>query len=79
MMNEARHTTVGWLHAPTPRRPEHHGIPVFVFPTNLPGTSVRQTDPSNGSKYFYNRQWYYFANLDSRVRFMAAPEKYVQG
>ncbi len=37
-----------------------------------------QTDPSKGTKYFYNGQWYYFANLDSRVRFMAEPEKYVQ-
>ena len=35
-----------------------------------------QTDPSKGTKYLYNGTWYYFANLDSRVKFMAAPEKY---
>ena len=36
-----------------------------------------QTDPSKGTKYFHNGQWYYFSSIDSRVRFMAAPEKYV--
>ncbi len=35
-----------------------------------------QSDPDKGTKYFYNGQWYYFASLDSRVRFMAEPEKY---
>lgn len=35
-----------------------------------------QSDPSKGTKYFYNGQWYYFSTLDSRVRFMAEPEKY---
>ena len=36
-----------------------------------------QTDPSKGTKYFHSGQWYYFSSIDSRVRFMAAPEKYV--
>lgn len=35
-----------------------------------------QSDPSKGTKYFHDGRWYYFSSLDSRVRFMAEPDKY---
>ena len=39
-------------------------------------SGASQSDPSKGTKYFHDGQWRYFSSLDSRVRFMAEPEKY---
>lgn len=37
-----------------------------------------ETDPSKGTKRFHDGKWYYFANLDNRMKFVSNPDLYIQ-
>lgn len=43
---------------------------------NVPG-GAPETDPSVGTKRFYNGAWYYFCSLACRQKFVAAPDQYI--
>lgn len=36
------------------------------------------TDPSFGTKSFYDDKWYYFCSMACRQRFIASPARYLQ-
>ncbi len=36
-----------------------------------------EVDPSKGTKRFHEGKWYYFHNLDCRMKFVSNPEAYV--
>ncbi len=36
-----------------------------------------ESDPTKGTKRFHEGKWYYFHNLDCRMKFISAPEKYL--
>ena len=36
-----------------------------------------ETDPSAGTKWFYDGKWYYFCSMACRQRFMATPDEFV--
>ena len=38
-----------------------------------------ETDPTKGTKRFHEGEWYYFDNLDCRMKFVSEPEKYIGG
>jgi hypothetical protein len=44
--------------------------------TTVPG-GAPETDPSLGTKRFYNGKWYYFCSLACRQKFVAAPGDYI--
>jgi hypothetical protein len=43
---------------------------------NVPG-GAPETDPSIGTKRFYNGIWYYFCSLACRQKFVATPDEYI--
>jgi YHS domain-containing protein len=36
-----------------------------------------ETDPTPGTKRYHEGTWYYFHNLECRMRFMASPGEYL--
>ena len=38
-----------------------------------------ETDPSQGTKTFYNGEWYYFCSMACRHRFIATPDDLLKG
>ncbi|MDA0365392.1 MAG: hypothetical protein O3B31_12475 [Chloroflexi bacterium] len=36
-----------------------------------------ETDPSKGTKRFHEGQWFYFHNLDCRMKFVSEPGRYL--
>lgn len=36
-----------------------------------------EVDPSKGTKRFHDGQWYFFHNLDCRMKFVSQPEAYI--
>jgi len=36
-----------------------------------------EVDPTKGTKRFHDGQWYYFHNLDCRMKFVSQPEAYI--
>ena len=36
-----------------------------------------EVDPAKGTKRFHDGQWYYFHNLDCRMKFVSRPEAYI--
>ena len=37
-----------------------------------------EVDPQQGTRSFYNGQWYYFCCLDCRTKFLATPAAYIE-
>ncbi len=37
-----------------------------------------EVDPEKGTRAFHDGQWYYFHNLDCRIKFLASPETYLK-
>lgn len=37
-----------------------------------------ETDPAQGTKRFHEGKWYYFHNLECRMKFISAPEQYLE-
>ena len=40
-------------------------------------SGVPETDPTNGTKRFHDGEWYYFHNLACRMKFISAPDAYL--
>jgi YHS domain-containing protein len=36
-----------------------------------------ETDPTAGTKRFYNGKWYYFCSMACRHRFVSTPDEYI--
>ncbi len=41
-------------------------------------SGAAETDPTAGTKRFYNGRWYYFCSLACRHRFLATPDEYIE-
>ena len=37
-----------------------------------------EVDPAKGTRAFHDGTWYYFHNLDCRVKFLSNPDSYVK-
>ena len=46
-------------------------------PVGEVASGAPETDPSAGTKRFHNGKWYYFHNLECRMKFIATPDQYL--
>ncbi len=44
---------------------------------NIPA-GAPETDPSQGTKSFYDGTWYYFCSMACRLKFIATPDDFLQ-
>jgi len=48
-------------------------------PVAADSSGAPRTDPTKGTKRFHEGEWYYFHNLDCRMKFISAPQAYLGG
>jgi len=44
---------------------------------NIPA-GAPETDPTKGTKSFYNSEWYYFCSMACRLQFLATPDEVIE-
>jgi YHS domain-containing protein len=48
-------------------------------PEGETSSGAARVDPTHGTKHLHEGTWFYFDSLSCRMKFMAAPDKYLQG